>query len=243
MGNTYDQLSASLREISGLHPNISAVLMVTGHWEERAFAVASNSQPPMVYDYGGFPPHTFQIQYPAPGSPHLATQVKDLLGGAGLQANLNDKRGFDHGVFVPMYVMYPNADMPVVMLSLWRDLDVVAHLAAGRALTSLREQGVLIIGSGSSYHNLRDFGPGAKTVSAQFDAWLSESVCNFNGSERNQRLLNWKTAPAAQAAHPREEHLMPLMVAAGAAENEVAVRNYHEDNFFGGISISGFKFG
>src|SRR4051812_10706699 len=212
-GHLYDVLEASLKDIPrqiGTTPK--AVLMVSGHWEEREMTVMASAHPPMLYDYGGFPAHTYKIRYDAPGSPELAARVKGLLEGAGLSARLDDKRGFDHGTFVPMFAIYPQADVPVVQLSLRRDFDPDAHMKAGRALAPLREEGVLIIGSGLSYHNLGHMGPAAHDASKAFDDWLEETVVESPPALRSEKLKDWQRAPAARIAHPREEHLIPLMV-------------------------------
>lgn len=240
----YDQLAAALRHLpqdaGTLRPQV--ILMVSAHWEEPEFTVQSHPEPGMIYDYGGFPEYTYHIRYPAPGSPALAQRVRQLLQGTGIAAREDGQRGFDHGMYAPMVLIYPEADMPTVQLSLKRGLDPQEHLAMGRALAPLREEGVLIIGSGLSYHNLRAFGPAAKHPSAAFDAWLDTSLAT-PGAPRSAALAAWQQAPSARQAHPREEHLLPLMVAVGAAEAEQAVRVYHEDNFFGGISVSNWRFG
>lgn len=220
-----------------------AILMISGHWEEEGFAIMSSPNPGMLYDYGGFPAYTYQIKYPAPGSPELAARVHDLLSKAGIDSQLDPVRGFDHGMFSPMAVSYPDADMPVVQLSIRNDYDPVAHLNLGRALAPLRDEGILIIGSGLSYHNLRSFDARAEKPSREFDAWLSETLVENSPEERKQRLLEWERAPSARLAHPQEDHLIPLMVAVGAAEEDSAIRFYHEDDFFGGISVSSFRFG
>ncbi len=243
-GDAYDGLAAALQQMpqqAGARPK--AVLMVSAHWEERNFTVMANPHPPMVYDYSGFPEHTYRISYAAPGAPQLAQQVHDMLERAGIGASLDADRGFDHGMYAPMAVIYPQADVPTLQLSLKRGLDPREHLAVGRALSALREEGVLIVGSGLSYHNLRAFGPVAKRPSAAFDDWLQGALMAADPAERTNALIAWEAAPAARQAHPREEHLLPLMVALGAAESEVATRVYHEDNFFGGISVSSFMFG
>ena len=147
-----------------------AILMISGHWETPDFAVMSAAKPGMVYDYGGFPPETYQIIYPAPGAPEIAARAEKLIAAAGLPSHLDAKQGFDHGTFVPAYVMYPDASVPLFQISLQHGYDPAAHFALGRALAPLREEGVLIVGSGLSYHNLRLFGPGAKIPSAGFDA-------------------------------------------------------------------------
>lgn len=239
----YDLLAAALRRMPqdiGTRPH--AVLMVSAHWEESEFTVQSHPAPGMIYDYSGFPDYTYRIRYTAPGSPALALRVQHLLQGAGIAARQDAERGFDHGMYAPMAVIYPEADMPTVQLSLERGLDPQAHLAMGRALAPLRNEGVLIVGSGLSYHNLRAFGPAAKQPSAAFDAWLGETLAS-TGASRSAALARWQQAPSARQAHPREEHLMPLMVAVGAAEGDPAQRVYHEDDFFGGISVSSWRFG
>ncbi len=244
MGPTYDRLEASLADMPrqiGRTPD--AILMVSAHWEEPAFTVMGNPRPPMIYDYGGFPAHTYQVHYDAPGSPELARRVHALIEAAGLPVRTDPERGFDHGMFSPMAAIYPKADVPVVQLSLRRGLDPAEHIALGRAIAPLRDENVLIVGSGLSYHNLRAFGPQARDVSKAFDDWLGDTTLGATGDARNARLLQWSAAPAARIAHPREEHLIPLMVAVGAAENDAGERVYHEDDFMGGIAVSSFRFG
>ena len=152
-------------------------------------------------------------------------------------------RGFDHGMFAPMAVIYPRADVPVLQLSLKTGLAPADHLALGRALAPLRDEDVLIVGSGLSYHNLRAFGPAARAPSAAFDAWLESTLAMSDAATRSGTLAAWERAPAARLAHPREEHLVPLMVAVGAAESEAATRVYHEREFFGGITVSSYRLG
>ena len=131
-----------------------ALLVISGHWEAREFTVQSNPAPPLLFDYNGFPQHTYELTWPAPGDPALATRVGELLQGAGFETGTDTARGFDHGVFVPLKLVFPEADIPTVQLSLRSDLDPDAHLAVGRALAPLRDEGVLIIGSGNTYHNM-----------------------------------------------------------------------------------------
>ena len=214
----YDALEASLQAIPreiGMKP--AAVLVISGHWEESDFTVMSNPNPPMIYDYSGFPAHTYEIRYNAPGSPSVAGRVCELLGAGGLPVRLDAQRGYDHGTFVPLYAMYPAADVPVLQLSVQHGYDPATHVAVGRALAPLRDEGVLIIGSGLSYHNLRQMGPTAHGASKAFDDWLQDALIKSNPQDRLTRLLAWDRAPAARQAHPREDHLIPLMVAVGAA--------------------------
>lgn len=203
-----------------------AVLVISAHWEEAVPTVMSSAHPPMLYDYYGFPPESYEITWPAPGEPALARRVRDLLSAAAIESAENTERGFDHGTFVPLKLAYPNADMPTVQLSLKRGLDPKEHLALGRALAPLRDDGVFIVGSGSSFHNLRAFGPQSAAVSAEFDRWLVETARAEQG-ERDRRLIDWTRAPSARAAHPREEHLLPLMVVAGAAGADRGALTFH----------------
>jgi aromatic ring-opening dioxygenase catalytic subunit (LigB family) len=237
-------LEASLKDMPrqlGITPK--AVLVISGHWEEGDFTVMASPHPPMVYDYSGFPEHTYQVKYSAPGSPELAHRVQDLLQGAGISARLDPQRGFDHGTFAPLVVIYPQANVPVVQLSLKAGYDPAEHVAVGRALAPLRDEGVLIVGSGLSYHNLKQMGPGAQAASKAFDDWLQQTLVDADPAERVQRLLDWSQAPSARQAHPEEDHLIPLMVAVGAAEGEKATCVYHEEGFFGGVVASSFRFG
>lgn len=241
-GATYDILEDSLKDIARHVGKPKAVLVVTAHWEEPTFAVSAAVQPGMIYDYGGFPPHTYQVRYPAPGDPALAQQVAGLLAARGHETLLDDTRGFDHGTFSMLYPVYPDADVPVVQLSLKHGLDPLTHVDAGRALAPLRSEGVLILGSGLSFHNLHQFGRAGRTPSHEFDAWLSAAM-TLPPELRTQAMLHWDRAPSARLAHPREEHLLPLMVAMGAAEQDPTTRVYHEDAFFGNLAVSSFRFG
>jgi aromatic ring-opening dioxygenase catalytic subunit (LigB family) len=243
VGHLYGKLDASLRDIPrqlGVTPK--ALLVITAHWEGRDFMLSSSPKPPMIYDYGGFPPHTYEVQYPAPGSPELAAQVRDLLEAGGVHAVLDGQRGFDHGTFSALYPVYPQADVPIVQLSLKYGLDPQEHLAVGRLLAPLREQGVLIVGSGLSYHNLRAFNAAGAAASHAFDGWLRATM-DLPAAQRSAQLINWEQAPAARMAHPREEHLLPLMVVLGAAEQEAATVPYHEDAFMGALAVSSFRLG
>ena len=220
-----------------------AILMISGHWEEMGFNVMSSPHPGMLYDYGGFPPHTYKVIYAAPGATELAAQIQGLITGAGLPSKLDAQRGFDHGTFSPLAVIYPQANVPVLQVSLRASLDPAEHIALGRALAPLRDEGVLIVGSGLSYHNLRQFGPAGKAPSQAFDAWLQDAVVASAPDQREAKLLDWAKAPSARIAHPREDHLIPLMVAVGAAYADPATCVYHEEGVYGGVTVSSFKFG
>lgn len=239
----FDRLEASLQGIRhevGDQPR--AVLVVTAHWETEAFSVSAAAHPGMVYDYSGFPDELYDVRYPAPGEPALARRVAELLQQGGVKAQLDDQRGFDHGTFSVLAPMFPGADVPVVQLSIRHDFDPAAHWEAGRLLAPLRDDGVLIIGSGLSYHNLRGFGAAARAPSQAFDDWLQETLTRLPPERRRQRLVAWEQAPAARLAHPREDHLLPLMVVAGAAGEEAGATVYHEEGFMG-ATVSSFRFG
>lgn len=221
-----------------------AVLVISGHWEESRPTVNTGSHPGMLFDYYGFPADTYRLSYPAPGSPELAGRVRELLEHAGIATAEDSARGYDHGVFIPFMLIYPRGDVPLVQLSLQRELDPKAHLALGRALAPLRDEGVLIVGSGMSFHNLRAlFSPDPRVgVAAEaFDTWLTAAVEEKDPQARDAKLAAWACAPAALAAHPRSEHLVPLFVAAGAAGTDLGRRTFHDHIF--GKAYSGFQFG
>lgn len=211
-------LAAHLRSIPAALPEPPrALLVVSAHWETPVPTVSTHPRPPLFYDYYGFPAESYRITWPAPGEPALAARVRSLLGAAGLPSAEDAGRGFDHGCFIPLKVAFPAAQLPTVQLSLQAGLDPAAHLRIGAALAPLREEGVLIVGSGMSFHNMRGFGaPGVEKAAAPFHAWLEESV-TLAPAARDARLRAWGAAPGARVSHPREEHLLPLMVAAGAA--------------------------
>lgn len=237
-----DELSTYLRAVRAL-PKLApkALLVVSAHWEARVPTVMTAEKPPMLYDYYGFPPESYTIQWPAPGQPTVAARVRELLGAAGIESAEDPQRGFDHGTFVPLKLAYPAADVPTVQLSLQRGLDPAKHLAIGRALAPLRDEGVFIVGSGMSYHNMGGFGdPEALPVSESFDAWLRDTV-GRDPRDRDARLVAWSTAPSARGAHPREEHLLPLMVIAGAAREDVGRASFHGKIM--GVRLSAHEFG
>ncbi len=217
----------------------TAILVVSGHWETEGFALTGAEKPSLIYDYYGFPEHTYQLRFDAPGAPWLAQEAAALLEEAGLKARVDPDRGLDHGVFVPLKVAFPDADVPVVEMSVERNLDPAVHLAAGRALASLRDKGVLIVASGISFHNMRAYGdPRFTEPSVAFDQWLTDAVKSPE-TQRAVALERWEEAPAGRLSHPQEEHLLPLMVAAGAAEGP-GERIYSEKVME--TAISGFQF-
>ena len=227
--------------IDSLPERPKAILLVSGHWEEERVTVHSGERPGLLFDYHGFPEHTYRLRWDAPGSPGLAQRVAGLLEGAGFPVNEERERGWDHGVFIPMMVAVPDADIPLVQLSLRRDLDPADHIAIGRALAPLRDEGVLIVGSGMSFHNLRVRGQAATAPSDVWDAALTDAVTDPDPVARAARVADWASLPHAVFAHPREEHLLPLMVALGAGDAGPAVRAYAGHVL--GWAVSGYRFG
>jgi aromatic ring-opening dioxygenase catalytic subunit (LigB family) len=239
-----DTWKATERFLAGLAATLpdtpKALLVVSGHWEERVFTASAAAKPELIFDYSGFPEHTYRLTWPAPGDPVLANRIASLLGLAGLPAAVSANRGFDHGVFVPLKVAFPEARIPVVTLSVAASLDPALHLAAGRALAPLRDEGVLIVASGMSFHNLRAYlRPETRGRARAFDAWLTGAV-ESPGAERDALLTEWRKAPFAEFAHPREEHLIPLMVAAGAGGEAPGKRIFGDEPM--GAAISAYRF-
>lgn len=203
-----------------------AIVVISAHWETDEFALQAKPEPGMLYDYYGFPEHTYQLKYPAKGSTELALEIIEKLKANNINAVADYSRDYDHGLFVPMLKMFPNPSVPVLQLSIKKNYSPLEHYELGRALSELRDEGVLIIGSGYSYHNLREFHD-SEGKSHAFDKWLRETM-TLSGIERKERLLNWESAPNARFCHPQEDHLVPLFVIAGAAENEAGETIYHE---------------
>ena len=241
--DTWRGMAAFLKGVVATLPaRPRAILLVSAHWLEPQFSLTGAARPPLIYDYYGFPQHTYELTYPAPGDPALAGRVAEAIGEAGLDARVDPERGFDRGVFIPLKLVAPDADIPVVQLSLRRDLDPAAHLALGRALAPLRDEGMLIVGSGMSFHNMRAYGDTRFTaVSRAFDDWLTDAV--ESPAERRDALLgDWTAAPHARLCHPAggEEHLIPLLVAAGAGGEAPGRKLYSE--IVMETAISAFRF-
>lgn len=232
----------------------AAIIVVTAHWETgSALKVTAASRHSLYFDYGGFPKESYEYQYSAPGSPDLAKQIVGLLTKKGIQCSSDATRGWDHGVFVPMMLMFPKADIPLVALSLYSNQDARAHMAAGEALQPLRDQGVLILGSGASFHNFDYFfarDPAKRLAgvshSQKFDRWLTEAVTSeaLTSEERIARLSDWAAAPSARDAQPlgAAEHLMPLFVVAGAAGYQPGRKINTEANSPESLAVSEFEF-
>ncbi len=218
----HQAMIAFMNELPKVLRRPEAILVISAHWEESMPTLLGSAHPPMLYDYYGFPPETYQVNYPAPGAPGLALQLARQLHEQGFSAEIDPRRGFDHGTFIPLMLIYPKADIPVIQLSLCKGLDPQAHLQLGKALQELLRENILIIGSGQSFHNLYEFSQRSDAVDPQnedFQDWLAE-ICDpaMSESERQQRLIAWKEAPNSRYCHPREEHLLPLHVCQGLAE-------------------------
>jgi len=194
----------------------SSIVIFSAHWEEKTVHILSKPKPSLYFDYYGFPDHTYLLKYPAPGDSHLSERVKTLLEGASIPVQLDTNRDWDHGVFVPLLLMFPEADIPIVQVSLLSSLNPETHIKLGAALEPLRNENILFIGSGFATHNL---GGGSKQSIVPWNEWLTDKVTNkdYTKEQKAQGLINWATAPAARYAHPREEHLIPLHIIFGAS--------------------------
>lgn len=243
--NLWEPMGQYLKSIaSSLDRKPKAVVVISGHWDSEPLIVNTAQQHTLLYDYYGFPPYTYQLKYPAEGSPALAHRVRDILQQAGFPVSEDSARGLDHGVFIPFMLVFPEADVPIVQLSLHASFDASLHLAIGEALAPLRDEDILIVGSGMSYHNLRQMfrpTPEGNELSVAFDAWLTSAVTQPDPEQTKRLLGQWSDAPGAREAHPMPEHLIPLMVAAGAADGDAGVRDFHDVLI--GKAISGYRFG
>lgn len=232
------ELTAFLSTWPQTVPTPEVILMFSAHWEHDVAAISSAAQPGMIFDYYGFPPESYTYQYSAPGAPEMAQRIAELLQQAGIAHVLDPERGYDHGTFVPLMLMYPEAQIPVVQVSLLNHLDARQHLELGKALAPLREQGVLIVGSGLSFH-----ADGSVDESLAFDQWLTETLVEQPWQSAWERLEHWEQAPAARACHRREEHLLPVHVCLGAAfGTEHRAQQVFSGTFYG-KHISGFMWG
>lgn len=202
----------------------AAIVVISAHWEADQSTLTSGKNPGLIYDYAGFPPESYQLAYPCPGAPALAEAIAARLQGAGVGARLDPGRGFDHGLFVPLKILFPQADIPCVQLSLLRSLDPQEHLRLGQLLRGLDQPELLVIGSGFSFHNMAEFfraaTPEAREKNRAFEEWLLETCTSehLTERERQHRLLHWEQAPHGRYCHPREEHLLPLHVCYGLAQ-------------------------
>lgn len=237
------ELIAFLKRLPEQLPKPQAILVVTAHWEEPVASISGAQRPGMLYDYYGFPPESYEFQYPAPGNPALAMEIQTLLQHQGIDARLDSHRDYDHGTFIPLMLMYPEAQIPVVQVSLLHSLDPAAHISLGKALSPLREKGVLILGSGMSFHNMRAFFSGDPAVAVRsqaFDTWLEQVLNGADVAQIEQQLIAWKKAPEARYAHPREEHLLPLLVCFGVISAMPSPIEKIFSGLFFGSQVSGY---
>lgn len=223
--DAHTEMVSSLKKIAQSISRPSAIIVVSAHWEAGSATVTSGATPDLIYDYSGFPPEAYEIKYPCPGNPALASSITKQLEKAGVNVSADSTRGFDHGLFVPLKIMYPEADIPCVQLSLINGLDPLTHINLGRALQDLGDPSILLIGSGFSFHNMQAFftpeTEDSKNANKAFERWLLDTCSNktISEEERTQKLVNWETAPQARYCHPREEHLLPLLVCYGFADS------------------------
>jgi aromatic ring-opening dioxygenase catalytic subunit (LigB family) len=234
----HEKLTKFMKEIPDKLRKPSAIVVISAHWEERVPTVTAANFPDMIYDYSGFPPETYSIKYPAPGNPDLADRIVNLFRKYNILAETDNKRGYDHGVFVPLLLMYPDADIPVIQISQKRDLNPQDHINMGKAISKLMEEDILIIGSGLSFHNMREFfyrSDKSNQKAEEFNNWLINTLTNnsLSEEERENRLVNWEDAPYARFAHPREEHLLPIHVLFGVA----TANNFRAELVFNDIAV------
>jgi 4,5-DOPA dioxygenase extradiol len=237
-----------LQQLPGLLPRRpTAVLMVSAHWETDTPTVNAVATNDTIHDFGGFPRELYEIRYPAPGSIEIAECVGDLLAAAGLRCSVDRRRGLDHGVWVPLLLMYPDAEIPVVQLSIQRGLGPAHHLALGRAIEAVRRENVLVVGSGSFTHDLSQFRAYRDVIAEPEPAWVTSFAEWFDLTLREGRttelLAYRRLAPYATKNHPTEEHLLPLYVALGAAGPEPAIDRLHSSTTHGVLRMDIYAFG
>lgn len=220
-----------------------AIVVFSAHWESDPIKIIASEKPSMLYDYAGFPRVTYEYEYPAPGHPQLAQKIHELFKTEDLESELDKRRGFDHGVFIPLMIMFPEADIPVVAVSLHASLSAEVNIRIGQALAPLRDDNVLFLGSGYTFHNMDSFfHPSDRThkVSVDFNDWLKETMAK---SDRLEKLKKWELAPGARMCHPREEHLLPLLITAAAAgPNATAKLIFETKADIGNHAISSYMF-
>ncbi len=238
------ETGAAWRKLGEQMPGPAAILLISAHWETRIPTVSRAVQPETIHDFSGFPAELYKLQYPAPGAPEMAQSVMLSLHQAGIPAQLDHKRGLDHGAWVPLSLMYPQAEIPVAQLSMQPDQDPAWHIALGQALRPLREQGVLIIGSGSISHNLRALfkhpqGASAPGWVTEFCDWMANSI----EAGDMAALSDYRTlAPHAVQNHPTDEHLLPLFVALGAADKSDTPQRLNHVMTYGVLAMDAWLF-
>lgn len=222
------------------------IVVISAHWEEPVVSITAAPRPGLYFDYYGFPPQSYEYEYPAAGNPELAGRIHAMLGQAGIESRLDTERDFDHGLFVPLLLMYPEADIPCLQVSLSASLDAAEHIRIGRALTGLKNENLLILGSGFSFHNMQALmskrDDSIDSRNQAFEGWLTETLTDpgLDEAERERRLANWVEVPQARYCHPREEHLLPLQVCYGVGQS--AAKTVFQETV-GGFITSGFQWG
>lgn len=223
---SHKEMVTCLVKISEKLKKPSVIILISAHWEEKTLTITASKNPPLIYDYYGFPEESYRIEYPCNGEPALAKKIHQLFKNAGILSSLDEKRGFDHGMFIPLKIMFPNAEIPCVQISLLSSLVPAKHIKIGKILTDLKHDNILFIGSGFSFHNMKVFfskpANDAIEKNEAFEKWLSETCSSpsLNEREREERLKQWELAPSARYCHPREEHLLPLHVCYGIAQSK-----------------------
>jgi len=236
----YENMNPFLRDFSATIPEPEAIVVISAHWEESVISITAHKNPPMLFDYFGFPPESYEYNYPAPGRPRLASRIQSMLDTAGIAARLDYERGFDHGVFIPLMLMYPQANIPCIQISLSSSLDAAIHVELGKALAPLKKENLLILGSGFSFHNMQAMiskaGDAVDEKNREFEDWLAKTCSDpdLEINEREQNLIEWDRAPHARYCHPREEHLLPLQVCFGIART--AAKTVFQDKVSGFIT-------
>ena len=240
----FQNMNRFLREFPETSQKPDTIVVISAHWEESTISITASQNPPMLYDYTGFPAESYELQYPAPGHPELANRIAGLLSAKGFESKFDYERGFDHGVFVPLLLMYPDADIPCIQISLSSSLDADLHIQLGKALASLKNDNLLILGSGYSFHNMAVMMSATGQLSNEknqlFETWLAQTCSDpdLSNTEREQRLADWEQAPHARYCHPREEHLLPLQVCYGVGSG-VAKTVFQEAD--SGFVTSGYQ--
>ena len=237
----HEKMVDFMKELPSRIQKPEAVIVVSAHWEEVEVTVTGNPKPPLVYDYYGFPPEAYTLAYPVDGNPALAREVADLLETRGIPFVYDEERGLDHGTFIPMLLSYPEASIPTIQISLVKGLDPAVHWKIGKALRPLLERNILVIGSGFSFHNMREFvWDGSNPADEKNDAFQDHLIETFTGElsseQREQAVLNWKQFPSARYCHPREEHLVPLFLC--TAMGDKPARLIFDDRIMGKRAVA-----
>ncbi|XP_075989348.1 uncharacterized protein LOC142985201 [Anticarsia gemmatalis] len=231
------ELTSFLRDEVKKHINfkeIKAIILVTAHWQEKVVKISSAKHHDLYFDYYGFPPESYKYRYDAPGDPELAERIHEVLKSAGINSKLDPERGWDHGVFVPMMLINPAANIPIVQISVLTNQDAEQHYKLGQALYEFRKEGIAVLGSGMSYHNMREFMYGrdkSQVVNKDFDDFLNKVCTADNEEERKEGLISWRKQKGATESHPMHaaEHFMPLVVIAGAGGPKAGERIFNWD--------------